>query len=85
MNNLAFGRKAIYGLELLVIIIGTINCATSASAVEGVGAVGFLGFWRFILGFGIGGKMMFSRLKFYAVDWLVISANQRTLPINYVR
>lgn len=51
----ALGRKAIYGLELILIIISTINCATSASAVEGVGAVGFLGFWRFFLGMGIGG------------------------------
>ncbi|KAI8137247.1 hypothetical protein BJV82DRAFT_636314 [Fennellomyces sp. T-0311] len=56
----AFGRKAIYGIELLVIIIATINCATSASTVEGVGAVGFLGFWRFVLGFGIGGDYPMS-------------------------
>lgn len=49
------GRK-IYGFELLVIIIGTINCATSASTVRGVSAIAFLGLWRLILGFGIGGK-----------------------------
>ena len=48
------GRK-IYGFELLVIIIGTINCATSSSAVRGVSAIGFLGLWRLILGVGIGG------------------------------
>lgn len=49
-----FGRK-IYGFELLIIIIGTINCATSASTVKGVSAIGFLGLWRLILGIGIGG------------------------------
>jgi phosphate:H+ symporter len=54
-----FGRK-IYGFELLIIIIGTINCATSASAVRGVSVIGFLGFWRLILGFGIGGDYPMS-------------------------
>ncbi|KAI8088974.1 major facilitator superfamily domain-containing protein [Halteromyces radiatus] len=54
-----FGRK-IYGFELLIIIIGTINCATSASAVRGVSAIGFLGLWRLILGIGIGGDYPMS-------------------------
>jgi phosphate:H+ symporter len=54
-----FGRK-IYGFELLIIIIGTINCATSASTVRGVSVLGFLGFWRLILGFGIGGDYPMS-------------------------
>ncbi|KAH8556871.1 major facilitator superfamily domain-containing protein [Umbelopsis sp. PMI_123] len=54
-----FGRK-IYGFELLIIIVGTINCATSASAVRGVSVIGFLCFWRFILGIGIGGDYPMS-------------------------
>lgn len=56
------GRK-IYGFELLVIIIGTINCATSASAVRGVSAVAFLGLWRLVLGFGIGGMYKYAGKK----------------------
>ncbi|CAO3622797.1 unnamed protein product [Cunninghamella echinulata] len=54
-----FGRK-IYGFELLIIIIGTINCATSASAIKGVSAIGFLGLWRLFLGIGIGGDYPMS-------------------------
>ncbi|CAO3598671.1 unnamed protein product [Absidia cylindrospora] len=54
-----FGRK-IYGFELLIIIIGTINCATSASAVKGVSAIGFLGLWRLVLGIGVGGDYPMS-------------------------
>lgn len=54
-----FGRK-IYGFELLIIIIGTINCATSSSAVKGVSAIGFLGLWRLILGIGVGGDYPMS-------------------------
>ncbi|ORZ00200.1 major facilitator superfamily domain-containing protein [Syncephalastrum racemosum] len=53
------GRK-IYGVELLIIIIGTINCATSASSVRGVSAIAFLGLWRLVLGFGIGGDYPMS-------------------------
>ncbi|KAI8886160.1 MFS general substrate transporter [Backusella circina FSU 941] len=53
------GRK-IYGFELLIIIIGTINCATSSSAIRGVSAIGFLGLWRLILGVGIGGDYPMS-------------------------
>ena len=49
------GRK-IYGFELLIIIIGTINCATSASTVRGVSGIAFLGLWRLVLGFGVGGN-----------------------------
>ncbi|KAG2180036.1 hypothetical protein INT43_003823 [Umbelopsis isabellina] len=54
-----FGRK-IYGFELLIIIFGTINCATASSAVRGVSVIGFLSFWRFILGIGIGGDYPMS-------------------------
>ncbi|KAI7852174.1 major facilitator superfamily domain-containing protein [Circinella umbellata] len=53
------GRK-IYGFELLIIIIGTINCATSASAVRGVSGIAFLGLWRLVLGFGVGGDYPMS-------------------------
>jgi PHS family inorganic phosphate transporter-like MFS transporter len=54
------GRKSIYGIELLVIIIGTICSAMSGSAATGVGVLGFLGFWRFVLGIGIGGDYPMS-------------------------
>jgi PHS family inorganic phosphate transporter-like MFS transporter len=61
MGQLFFGfagdimGRRIYGSELLVIITGTINCATSASTVRGVSVLGFLGLRRLVLGFGIGG------------------------------
>ncbi|KAI8335279.1 major facilitator superfamily domain-containing protein [Choanephora cucurbitarum] len=53
------GRK-IYGFELLIIILGTINCATASSAIRGISAIGFLGFWRLILGIGVGGDYPMS-------------------------
>ena len=54
------GRKSIYGIELLMIIVATIGSAMAGSAATGVGALGFLGFWRFLLGIGIGGDYPMS-------------------------
>ncbi|KAG2223467.1 hypothetical protein INT45_001215, partial [Circinella minor] len=77
----AFGRKAIYGLELLVIIIATINCATSASTIEGVGAIGFLGFWRFVLGFGIGGDYPMSSTV--AAEWSTVNTRGKMIAMIF--
>ncbi|KAK9763631.1 hypothetical protein K7432_009513 [Basidiobolus ranarum] len=49
------GRKKMYGSELIIIIFATICCAIAGSWVKGVNIVAVLGFWRFILGIGIGG------------------------------
>ena len=54
------GRKSIYGIELLVIIVATLGSAMAGSAAVGVGVLGFLGFWRFLLGIGIGGDYPMS-------------------------
>ncbi|CAF3345138.1 unnamed protein product [Rotaria sp. Silwood2] len=54
------GRKSVYGVELLIIIMATICSAMAGSAAIGVGTLGFLGFWRFILGIGIGGDYPMS-------------------------
>jgi MFS family permease len=45
---------------LIIITIATIFCATSASTEAGVSAIAFLGFWRLILGIGIGGDYPLS-------------------------
>jgi PHS family inorganic phosphate transporter-like MFS transporter len=54
------GRKSIYGIELLIIIVATIGSAMAGSAATGVGVLGFLGVWRFFLGIGIGGDYPMS-------------------------
>ncbi|KAF9960192.1 hypothetical protein BGZ72_007727 [Mortierella alpina] len=56
----AYGRKKIYGLELMVIIIGTLCCAMVGSNAKGASVIQYLTFWRFILGFGIGGDYPMS-------------------------
>ncbi|KAF9552150.1 Inorganic phosphate transporter pho84, partial [Lunasporangiospora selenospora] len=56
----AYGRKKIYGLELMIIILGTLCCAMSGSNAKGASVIQYLTFWRFILGFGIGGDYPMS-------------------------
>ncbi|KAJ3069767.1 phosphate transporter [Podochytrium sp. JEL0797] len=54
------GRKAVYGLELMVIIICTIGSILSSSMVRGMNILQLLSFWRFFLGIGIGGDYPMS-------------------------
>ncbi|KAH8549833.1 major facilitator superfamily domain-containing protein [Umbelopsis sp. PMI_123] len=65
-----YGRKKIYGVELIIICISTIFCATSASAEAGLSAIAFLGFWRLILGIGIGGDCPLSAT--ITSEWAVV-------------
>jgi MFS family permease len=58
---------------LIIITIATIFCATSASAEAGLSAIAFLGFWRLILGIGIGGDYPLSAT--ITSEWAV--ANRR--------
>ncbi|ORX75487.1 phosphate:H+ symporter [Basidiobolus meristosporus CBS 931.73] len=49
------GRKKIYGVELMIMVVGAIGCALSFNAFPGLSMVSMLCFWRLVLGFGIGG------------------------------
>ncbi|KAL2911119.1 hypothetical protein HK105_209424 [Polyrhizophydium stewartii] len=54
------GRKRMYGVELIIMIISTIGSALSAPAAAAFGILPVLGFWRFLLGIGIGGDYPMS-------------------------
>ncbi|KAJ2992540.1 hypothetical protein NUW54_g7908 [Trametes sanguinea] len=53
------GRKRIYGMELLLIMIATFGQVLCAPSVA-VSVMGVLTFWRFIMGLGIGGDYPIS-------------------------
>ncbi|KAI8075169.1 phosphate:H+ symporter [Gongronella butleri] len=53
------GRKRMYGVELIIIIIGTIG-QTLAGDATGVSVWGIIVFWRCITGIGIGGDYPLS-------------------------
>ncbi|KAI8053875.1 phosphate:H+ symporter [Syncephalis plumigaleata] len=54
------GRKKMYGIELLMIVVFTITSAFAADAVRGIRATTMLIIWRFILGIGVGGDYPLS-------------------------
>ncbi|KAI8813801.1 phosphate transporter [Cladochytrium replicatum] len=56
------GRKKMYGIELVILIVGAIGSALSASPKAGVDIIAILGFWRLILGIGVGGDYPVSAI-----------------------
>ncbi|KAI9336345.1 major facilitator superfamily domain-containing protein [Obelidium mucronatum] len=54
------GRKKMYGVELIIMIVCTIGSALSASFVNGWSVLVVLSMWRFFLGIGIGGDYPMS-------------------------
>ncbi|KAF9998661.1 Inorganic phosphate transporter pho84 [Entomortierella chlamydospora] len=56
----AYGRQKIYGMELMIIILGTFCCAMAGSNAKGASVIQYLTFWRFVLGVGIGGDYPMS-------------------------
>ncbi|KAI9773270.1 MAG: hypothetical protein M1839_002182 [Geoglossum umbratile] len=56
-----YGRKKMYGLELLVVIFSTLGVAlASRGSANSIHIVGWLVFWRLLMGFGIGGDYPLS-------------------------
>jgi len=49
------GRKKMYGVELIILIVGAIGCSMVGPPAKGLSLLAILGFWRFILGVGVGG------------------------------
>lgn len=56
-----FGRKSMYGLELLIIIVSTVGITMSSPGAFGsMDLLGWLISWRVLLGVGIGGDYPLS-------------------------
>ncbi|KAI9366867.1 major facilitator superfamily domain-containing protein [Zopfochytrium polystomum] len=54
------GRKKMYGVELIIMMVCTIGSAVSAPAARGFSILVILTIWRFFLGIGIGGDYPMS-------------------------
>jgi PHS family inorganic phosphate transporter-like MFS transporter len=56
-----WGRRKMYGLELVVLIFTTLGVAfASQGAEKSMDIMGLLIFWRFFMGFGLGGDYPLS-------------------------
>ncbi|ODQ74147.1 hypothetical protein LIPSTDRAFT_62193 [Lipomyces starkeyi NRRL Y-11557] len=65
------GRKRIYGIELMIIIVGTLGQALSGPS-QAIDIIGILAFWRVIMGVGIGGDYPLSSIitsEFATTKW----------------
>ncbi len=56
------GRKRMYGVELMIIVVCTVASALSASLNTGLSVFAVLGIWRVFLGLGIGGDYPLSAI-----------------------
>jgi PHS family inorganic phosphate transporter-like MFS transporter len=57
-----YGRKRLYGTELLIMILATICSILVGPAKYGLSILATFAFWRFILGIGIGGDYPMSAI-----------------------
>ncbi|KAI6084392.1 MFS general substrate transporter [Hypoxylon rubiginosum] len=63
-----YGRKAVYGLELAIVVIATVGMTTASSGHLGsMNVYGWIGFWRTILGIGLGAEYPLSAI--IAAEW----------------
>ena len=57
----SLGRKKMYGVELIVIFVGTLGQAIAGNG-QGVPILAIIFFWRFIMGIGLGGDYPLSSI-----------------------
>lgn len=56
-----FGRKRLYGVELIIVIFGTIGFVQCSAGYNGsMNILGWIMFWRFLVGIGIGAEYPLS-------------------------
>ena len=49
------GRKKIYGIALIILVVGALGCSMAAQPAKGFSIITVISIWRFILGVGVGG------------------------------
>ncbi|KAI0436654.1 major facilitator superfamily domain-containing protein [Xylaria telfairii] len=62
-----YGRKAVYGLELAIVVAATIGMTTASTGVGSMKVYGWIGFWRALLGIGLGAEYPLSSI--IAAEW----------------
>ncbi|KAI0555920.1 major facilitator superfamily domain-containing protein [Xylaria curta] len=62
-----YGRKTVYGLELAIVVVATIGMTTASTGVGSMNVYGWIGFWRALLGIGLGAEYPLSSI--IAAEW----------------
>lgn len=59
-----YGRKAVYGLELSIVVVATVGMTTASSGhLNSMNVYGWIGFWRAMLGIGLGAEVRNTELE----------------------
>ncbi|KAI1780297.1 MFS general substrate transporter [Hypoxylon cercidicola] len=63
-----YGRKAVYGLELSIVVVATVGMTTASTGYDySMNVYGWIGFWRTLLGIGLGAEYPLSAI--IATEW----------------
>ncbi|KAI1382809.1 MFS general substrate transporter [Hypoxylon trugodes] len=62
-----YGRKAIYGLELSIVVVATVGMTQASRGYNSMNVYGWVGFWRAMLGIGLGAEYPLSAI--IASEW----------------
>ncbi|KAI1358569.1 major facilitator superfamily domain-containing protein [Xylaria arbuscula] len=77
------GRKKIYGLELSIVIVATIGLTTASTGVQcSMDVYGWLGFWRTLLGIGLGAEYPLSSI--IAAEWSSTKSRARMMAAVFL-
>ncbi|KAJ2986204.1 hypothetical protein NUW58_g5139 [Xylaria curta] len=82
------GRKAVYGLELAIVVLATIGMTTASGGVVSANGefsmdvYGWIGFWRVLLGIGLGAEYPLSSL--IAAEWSSTRSRARMMAAVFL-
>ncbi|KAI0869489.1 MFS general substrate transporter [Hypoxylon argillaceum] len=76
------GRKSVYGLELAIVIVATIGMTTASSGVNSMNVYGWIGFWRTLLGIGLGAEYPLSAT--IAAEWSSTKSRGRMMAAVFL-
>ncbi|KAF2098772.1 MFS general substrate transporter [Rhizodiscina lignyota] len=78
-----FGRRRLYGLELIIVIFSTIGVAQSSEgANRSMSILGWLLPWRFFMGLGIGAEYPLSAI--ITSEWAAVGCRARMLASVFI-
>ncbi|KAI8962033.1 MFS general substrate transporter [Daldinia sp. FL1419] len=78
-----YGRKAIYGLELSIVVFATVGMTTASSGhMNSMNVYGWIGFWRTMLGIGLGAEYPLSAI--IASEWSSTKSRGRMIAAVFL-
>ncbi|KAI0884550.1 MFS general substrate transporter [Annulohypoxylon maeteangense] len=78
-----YGRKAVYGLELSIVVVATVGMTSASSGhLNSMNVYGWIGFWRALLGIGLGAEYPLSAI--IATEWSSTKSRGRMIAAVFL-